>query len=285
MSNEAENPATGPSLEGSPTARAVQQESGSMDPNEQLAKFQFLGEDHIDYKNLKEAIARRQPDQIQQAMAKLAGYDKNGKTEVGAPPEPSSRFPLWSLIWVILVSVGLSSSIIYYVNAHLKEILAKQPKPLESIYYGSELLGGKSSQDFSYDIVQGIADIKPDNIIFVGHQLAKKEVVEYLSAISKRTRIKVLIGTDATGYNPLDNPQSLLKQYLHYTELREAKYPIRSQVLIVVNTSTQRGMALFGTYPFDVNDASKGEHFTVCIRNYSDCVQLYDTFNKLFPGR
>jgi hypothetical protein len=128
-------------------------------------------------------------------------------------------------------------------------------------------------------------NIKPESVIFVGHQLAKKEVVEYLSAISGTTQVKVLIGTDATGYNPLDNPESFLKQYLNKAELREAKYPIRSQVLIAVNTTTQRAMALVGTYPYDVNDASKGEHLTVWIRNYDDCVEMYNAFNKLFRGK
>ena len=281
MSNDAKNQ-EGPFLEGSPAARAVQQRAGSLDPKELLEKYRYLGEDHQAYKNLKEAILRQQPDQIRQAVAALEGAG-NGKKEAGAPAETSSKFPLWSLIWVILLSAGLASAVLFYVKAHLQEILDKQPKPIASLYYSSELLGGKSSQDFANDIVLEMAHIKPDRIMFVGHQLVKREIVEYMSALSKTTQIKVLIGTDATGFNPLDNPESVLKQYLHYAELREAKYPVRSQVLIAVNTSTKQGMALAGTYPFDVNDASRGEHFTVWVRNYDDCVQMYNTYYKLFP--
>jgi hypothetical protein len=286
MSNDAQNPGSGPSLEGSPTARAIQQKSGSKDPKDVLAKHQArLGADHPDCKNLGEAIVRKEPEQIKQAMDKLEGGENNDGTEAAAPAEPRARFPLWSFVWIVLVSSGLFGITAWYFSRHLGEILAKQPKPPTCLYCGSELLGGKTSQEFANDIVLGMYNIKPEGVIFVGHQLAKKEVVEYLSAISATTQVKVLIGTDATGYNPLDNPESFLKQYLNKAELREAKYPIRSQVLIAVNTTTRRGMALVGTYPYDVNDASKGEHLTVWIRNYDDCVQMYNAFNKLFHDK
>ena len=74
MSNDAQNPGSGPSLEGSPTARAIQQKSDSQDPKDVLAKHQArLGADHPDCKNLGEAIFRKEPEQIKQAMDKLEG--------------------------------------------------------------------------------------------------------------------------------------------------------------------------------------------------------------------
>ena len=103
-------------------------------------------------------------------------------------------------------------------------------------------------------------NIKPEGVIFVGHQLAKKEVVEYLSAISATTQVKVLIGTDATGYNPLDNPESFLKQYLNKAEVRKAKYPIRSQVLIAVNTTTRREWRWLAPIPTMSMMRPKGKH-------------------------
>src|SRR6266498_3281965 len=48
-----------------------------------------------------------------------------------------------------------------------------------------------------------IRDINPDQIVFVGRQLAKKEIVEYLSALSRTAHVRVVIGSDANGDNQL----------------------------------------------------------------------------------
>jgi hypothetical protein len=289
MTHAAQKPAEGNSLAGSPTARAFQQKPQAQDalnPQELLSKYKYLGEDHEQYRNLKEAVLRGHPEQIQKAAAELAGLGPRSQPAANPILAASGRFPIWNMFWVILISAGLSYGIVAVEHgSYAKGVPSQQPRTQTNLYFGSELLGGGPSQDFANDVVLEMAHIKPDHALFVGHQLAKLEIVEYLSAISRSASIKVLIGADATGVNQLENPQSPLRQYLHYADLRAARYPVRTQVLIAVNTTSHKGMALVGTYPYDVADASQGEHFTVYVRDYNECVQLYNRFNKLFPSR
>jgi hypothetical protein len=42
-------------------------------------------------------------------------------------------------------------------------------------------------------ILKELEQLKPDNCLFVGHQLAKKEVVEYLSALSRIAKVQLVI--------------------------------------------------------------------------------------------
>jgi hypothetical protein len=287
MSEPAKKPSEAPPG-GSPAERAIQQKSPAStpaSPEDLLKKHSQLGEDHPQYVLLKEAIRRNNAEQIKKIVAELEGQSR---TQASPNPNPvaAARFPVWNVFWVIFLTLCLSAGVIAMEHARFAHGLpapAAQSQPV--LYLGSELLGGNPSQDFGNDIVLEMNRIKPDRVLFIGHQLAKLEIVEYLSAISKRAGIKILIGNDATGANQLANPQSPLRQYLSYADLRTARYPVRTQALIAVNTTTQTGMALVGTYPYDIADASQGEHTTVYIRDYKECVKLYNFYNKLFPAK
>jgi len=287
MSEPEKKPSEAPPA-GSPNARAIQQKApagAQLPPAELLKKYANLGEDNPQYKDLKEAIRRNNTEQINKLVAEL-----EGKSSKPASPNPNpvaaARFPVWNVFWVISLTFCLSAAVIAMEHAQYAHGLpapSAQSQPV--VYLGSEMLGGNPSQDFANDIVLEMNRVKPDRVLFVGHQLAKLEIVEYLSAISKRASIKILIGADANGANQLANPQSPLRQYLSYADLRTARYPVRTQALIAINTTTQTGMALVGTYPYDVADASQGEHTTVYIRDYKECVKLYNFYNKLFPAK
>ena len=267
-----------PTLEGVP----VDTPSTTISNAELLAKYKSIGEDHETYKELKEALARNQSLAVATAVAKLEVALHPAKSTPVKENGSTPRFKLWNMLWILLLGGGLTCISFWYINSHIRTIIDKQPKDPKIGYVGSELLGGKPSNDFAVDIVNELISIKPDNVMFVGHQLAKKEVVNYLSAISKQARVKVLIGANEAGINAVEDIESPLRK-IYFTELRAANCIIRSQILVAINTTSKKAVALIGTYPYDNQDASRGEHYTVCIRNYNDCVYLYNNLEKLFP--
>ena len=252
----------------------------TLNSGELLEKYKFVGEDHPSYLNLREALTRGQDAAARAAIAELEALRTQAKASGQAKVSKRARYPVWSAGCVVLLSLALSSAVFLSADRAVKLNMARYRRGSTNQYLVGEALGGKASADIAFDIIKALAALKPDRVLFAGHQLAKKEIVEYLSAISRTTSVRILLGSDAHGANQLTDMQGPLRQYV-FTELIPARLPVLSQVLIAVNSRTKQGLALVGTYPFDVQDASKSEHLTVCLQDYNDCVSLYNTYDKL----
>jgi hypothetical protein len=251
-----------------------------------LAKYKSVGEDHPTYKKLTEALSRKQNDAARDLMREL---DLVLAPDKANPPEKTKEtlsFPWWNGLWVVFLSLALMGGVMQYYNHNFKAAVAKlQPKSTTTdvSYLGSEMLSGKTSQILANRIVEELIKLNPDNILFVGHQLAKREIVEYLSAVSRNGRVRILIGSDLAGQNQLEDVHSPLRQFA-FTALRIAKYPISTQTLLAFNTRTKQAIAFIGTYPFDIQEASRGENLTLLIRGYDQCLNLYTLYDKLLPA-
>ena len=128
-----------------------------------------------------------------------------------------------------------------------------------------------------------IRDINPDQIVFVGRQLAKKEIVEYLSALSRTAHVRVVIGSDANGDNQLYHPESPLRSY-YFTQLCISYQPLASQALVALNSRTGEAIAYMGNYPFDVSEASKTEYFMMELRGKPALAVLDELQQLLVPA-
>ena len=250
---------------------------------ELLAKYRRVGEDHPSYRKLREALARSQTAAVDEAVAELEAVKKANDSPAAAPAKPKRpRFWLWILLWGILLGSALYALTQQYLAAHLREIIARNsPSPVE--FVASEALGGQNSAEITARLLKEIDELKPDNCLFVGHQLAKKEVVEYLSALSQIAAVKLVLGPDDSGKSQLSDPRSPLREY-QFTEVREASMPIRSQVLLAFNNRTRKAVAFVGTYPYDQQDSARGEHVLVIIRGFDQCSQLYSAYAPLLKG-
>ena len=153
------------------------------------------------------------------------------------------RLLLWIFLWGIFLAAALCALAQRYFSAHLQEIIARHSpeSPVEII--PGEAIGGQKSAEITARLLKEVDDLKPDNCLFVGHQLAKKEIVEYLSALSQIATVKLVLGPDDTGKSQLADPRSPLREY-QFTEVREASMPIRSQVLFAFNNGAQQGAGL-----------------------------------------
>jgi hypothetical protein len=248
-----------------------------------LEKYKTVGEDHPSYHKLKEALARGQDAVVQEAISELEALKQGGQAQRPAPSERKRSFPLWNLLWVVLLSAALTSAALVYVNRHVREIIARNPPPSNNQFLFGEVLGGAKSQAITCTILKELEQLKPDTCLFVGHQLAKKEVVEYLSALSRIAKVQLVIGKDANGKSQMASARSPLRQY-QFTDIREAPLIIRTQVLLAFNNKTKRAVAFIGTYPFDVQDASSNEHALMVLRDYNECSQLYGYYAKLLSS-
>jgi len=168
----------------------------SKSPENPLEKYKSFGEDHPSYQKLKEALARGQDAVVQEAISELEALKQGGQAQRPVPREKSSRFPQWNLLWIVLLSAALTSAALVYVNRHVREIIARNPPSSNDQFLIGEVLGGDKSQAITCTILKELEQLKPDNCLFVGHQLAKKEVVEYLSALSRIAKVQLVIGKD-----------------------------------------------------------------------------------------
>ncbi len=250
---------------------------------ELLAKYRRVGEDHPSYRKLREALARSQTAAVDEAVAELEAVKKANESPAAAPAKPKPpRFWLWILLWGMLLASALYALTQQYLAAHLREIIARNsPSPVE--FVASEALGGQKSAEITARLLKEIDELKPDNCLFIGHQLAKKEVVEYLSALSQIAAVKLVLGPDDGGKSQLSDPRSPLREY-QFTEVREVAMPIRSQVLLAFNNRTRKAVAFVGTYPYDQQDSARGEHALVIIRGFDQCSRLYSAYAPLLKG-
>ena len=257
--------------------------AGTRYGEELLAKHKRLGEDHPSYRKLKEALVRAQNAGVDEAVAELEAAQKaNASPAAVAARAQAPRCLLWILLWGMFLAAALYALTQRYCAAHLQEIIARNsPAPVELI--PGEALGGQKSAEITARLLQEVDDLQPDECLFVGHQLAKKEIVEYLSALSQIATVKLVLGPDDTGKSQLADSRSPLREY-QFTEVREASMPIRSQVLFAFNHGARKALAFIGTYPYDLQDSARGEHALVVLHGYDQCSQLYSAYAPLLKS-
>jgi hypothetical protein len=258
--------------------------AGTRNGEELLAKYKRVGEDHPSYRKLKEALARGQSAGVGEAVAELEAVKKVSESPAAVPSKPKApRLWLWILLWGILLAVALYALAQRYVTAHIQEIIARNsPESPVEIVTG-EAIGGQKSAEITARLLKEVDDLKPDDCLFIGHQLAKKEIVEYLSALSQIATVKLVLGPDDTGKSQLADSRSPLREY-QFTEVREAPMPIRSQVLFAFNNRAKTAVAFIGTYPYDLQDSARGEHALVVIHGFDQCSQLYNAYAPLLKS-
>lgn len=255
----------------------------ALDRHKLLSKYNVLGESNPKFQELKKACKDGKDDDIRRLIPELEDIVKQRKV---AKPASKFKFPLWSMLCVIVSTAGICGLMLNLCNVQIKQVIASKPKGPLVQYVGSEALGGQPSRELAEDIVLKMGAIKPDNVMFIGHRLLEKNIVKYLSAISRSARVRILLGCDANGKNALDDAQSPLRQF-YFTQLIADKRYVPSQVLIVLNSQTKTGFAIFGTYPFDITEASTGnpEYNALFLNDYDECLKLYQRYAVLFPSK
>ena len=181
---------------------------------------------------------------------------------------------------MLFLSICLSGISWQYFTRNAQHILDLQPKDAKlEVLYGAGI-GGYNSTQIANTIVNDINAIKPDNVLFAGHLLAKREVVEYLSAIYNQATVKIIIGLDQKGINQLDLTDCPLPKY-KFAVLRKLALPVNTQVLLAFNNRTRQAIGFIGSYPFDVTEADNSESSLVVIRDYDTCASIYASYNGL----
>lgn len=255
--------------------------AGKQTGEELLARYRVVGENHPSYQKLKEGLARKQDGPVNEAVAELesilAAQSKRPVTNGGNP----RGYWLWVACWGTFLATCLYILSHRFIAAHVREIIARNTHPIEII--ASDAIGGSQSQQTTAHILKEIDDLKPDYCVFLGHQMAKKEIVEYLSALSQIAKVQLILGTDETGHSQLSDPQSPLRQYA-FTELRRSSLPIRTQALLAFNNHTKQAVAFVGTYPYDLQEAARGEHTLIVIRGFDECSRLYRAYAPLLEN-
>jgi len=171
-----------------------------------LARYRPFGEDHPSYRKLKEALARGQSAAVEAAVAELEQVATSKTITVPAKSKPRGHW-LWIFLWGTFLAVCLYILSHRFIASHVQEIIARNTHPVDII--PSEALGGRKSEEITARLLKEVDDLKPDNCIFIGHQLAKKEIVEYLSALSQIASVRLILGTDASGNSQLaDGPRN-----------------------------------------------------------------------------
>ncbi len=264
------------------TPATVPQTSGAVQNAEALlARYRPFGEDHPSYRKLKEALARGQSAAVDAAVAELEQVATARPTTIPAKQKPH-RYWLWILLWGTFLAICLYILSHRFIASHVQEIIARNTHPVEII--ASEALGGKKSEEITARVLKEVDDLKPDTCIFIGHQLAKKEIVEYLSALSQIASVRLILGMDASGYSQMADPKSPLRQY-GFTEVRQSSMPIRTQMLLAFNNHTKKAVAFVGTYPYDLRDASHGEHALIVVHGFDECSRLYSAYAPLLDNK
>jgi len=246
-----------------------------------LARYRPFGEDHPSYRKLKEALARGQSAAVDAAVAELEQVATARPTTVPAKQKPQ-RYWLWIFLWGTFLAICLYILSHRFIASHVQEIIARSTRPVEII--ASEALGGKKSEEITARVLKEVDDLKPDSCIFIGHQLAKKEIVEYLSALSQIASVRLILGTDASGNSQLADVKSPLRQY-GFTEVRQSSMRIRTQMLLAFNNRTKKAVAFVGTYPYDLRDAAHGEHALIVIHGFDECSRLYRAYAPLLDNK
>lgn len=248
-----------------------------------MAKYKSIGEDHPSYRKLKEALVRRQSGEVQAAIGELEQVRQAAASLPAAPAKPKpSRYWLWIFLWGTFLAICLYILSHRFIASHVQEIIARNTHPVEII--ASEALGGKKSEEITARVLKEVDDLNPDTCIFIGHQLAKKEIVEYLSALSQIASVRLILGMDASGNSQLADPKSPLRQY-GFTEVRQSSMPIRTQMLFAFNNRMKKAVAFVGTYPYDLRDASHGEHALIVVHGFDECSRLYSAYAPLLDNK
>ncbi len=261
---------------------AAQASSADQNAEALLARYKAVGDEHPSFRKLKEALARKQEPLVKAAVAELEEVERASATPaaIQANAQPR-RYWVWIFLWGTFLAVCLYILSHRFIASHVQDIIARNTHPVEVIV--SETLGGRKSEEITARILKEIDDLKPDRCFFVGHQLAKKEIVEYLSALSQIASVQLILGTDSNGRCQLADPKSPLRQYA-FTEVRQSSMPIRTQLLLAFNNRTKKAVAFVGTYPYDLQDAAQGEHVLVVIHGFDECSRLYSAYAPLFEN-
>lgn len=274
MANERPDAATDQST--APQASGTGQNAEAL-----LARYRPVGEDHPSYRKLKEALARGQGAAVDAAVAELEQVATVRPAAVPVKQKPQCYW-LWIFLWGTFLAICLYILSHRFIASHVQEIIARNTHPVEII--ASEALGGKKSEEITARVLKEVDDLKPDTCIFIGHQLAKKEIVEYLSALSQIASVRLILGMDASGNSQMADPRSPLRQY-GFTEVRQSSMRIRTQMLLAFNNHTKKAVAFIGTYPYDLRDASHGEHALIVVHGFDECSRLYSAYAPLLDNK
>ena len=56
-------------------------------------------------------------------------------------------------------------------------------------------------------------------------------------------------------------------------------------MLLAFNNRTRKAVAFVGTYPYDLRDASHGEHALIVIHGFDECSRLYSAYVPLLDNK
>lgn len=243
-----------------------------------LAKYQHIGETHPLYKKLQEAVVHGQDSVIKEAIAEIEALQNQAARPPSASKPHKKSFPLWNLLWILLLAATISGAALIYVNKNAQRIRDLNPRIIRTSTFvpGPHLAGSKSS-DLSIEIVNALDKINPENVLFVGHQLAKREIVEHLSQLAKKSQVLVAIGKSPSGKSQFADQDSPLRKY-QFTVRCEIYETVHSQVLLAFNNQTKQALCFIGTFPYDTTEAEASENMLILIRDYQQCSDIYNYY-------
>ena len=197
-----------------------------------------------------------------------------------------NRFLVWYILSIGAISACLCCLWIAYTLAHFNNLLAdkltafEHERPQLQLIQGKQL-GGFSGEEISQLAVQYIQKLQPDKILFIGNQLAKKDLVDCLYQHDAIAAVDIGIGYNVDGNNQLSRQECPLHGY-HFRNLKTLNRVIVDQTLIVLNTKRKEGLVLIGGYPFDIQQADAFTHTSILSFNYQTAVDSYNQNSTLF---
>ena len=245
-----------------------------------LATYKALGDDHPTVMELREAIARKQEEQVQKLTEQLDSLVEKKCPSPKVENTPRPRFLIWTIIWITIFTGLFTVLAFVYITKQAKAISARNPVVYRTARIEvSRLLGGPTADQATDLIIREIEAIDPDSIIFAGNSLYKGELVKYLS---ERTRkggtVVLLLGK---GSPLLTRDASTLGDY-DFSYVMSAPIPLTTQVLAAFNADKGRAVAFVGTFPFDRTQAESTENVLVEVIDRDQCNKLLDGYQRLF---
>ena len=197
-----------------------------------------------------------------------------------------SPFTVWYMLSIGAISACLCCLWIAYTFAHLNNMLAdkltafEHERPQLQLIQGKQL-GGFSGEEISKLAIKYIQKLQPDKILFIGNQLAKKDLVDCIAQHDATAAVDIGIGCDVNGNNQLSRQECPLHDY-HFRNLKTLNRVIVDQTLVVLNTKSKEGLILIGGYPFDIQQADAFTHTSILSFNYQTAVDSYNQNSTLF---
>lgn len=190
-------------------------------------------------------------------------------------------FWFWHALVLLFFSLSITGVLVSLFNKQLSIEQAKN-KRQPTAYLISAKLGGEAVHDQTGDLIRLMADLNPDNLMFIGHTLSDDNFIRYLSAKSRTANVQILLGSDEKGENELANVKNPMRNY-SFSCLIAGKFHIASQLFIAINSKNHHAFAVYGSFPFGATKGTEIEYHSMLITDWNDCIRLYKTYAQLFP--